>query len=133
MSAHRHTATLLDVSEATATAQTGSTYSVVPADGDGQADSAQGFRAFLFATQSGGATSPTTDVKVETSPDGTNWIEVASITQLTADGSKGELDAITALGPNVRARTLLAGGTAPNHTAKVVLASNGPFRLLKVA
>mgnify|MGYP000862453069 CR=1 FL=1 len=133
MSAHRYTATLLEIADATATAQTGSTYAIVPADGDGQVDSNQGFRVFVFATQSGGATSPTTDAKIETGPDGTNWVEVATMTQLTADGSRGELKSITALGPFLRARTVLAGGTAPNHTARIILASDGPFRLIKKA
>lgn len=134
MSAHRHTATLLQFVDTKNASQTGSVYAVVPADGDGQVDSNQGFRVFIFATQAGGATSPTTDIKIETGPDGTNWVEVATMTQLTADGNRGEFKSITALGPFVRARTVLGGGTLPNHTAKVVLASDGPFRLLaKVA
>jgi hypothetical protein len=133
MSLHRHSAVLFALTEASAEAQTGSSYAVLPADGDGQADSAQGFRALISATQSGGATSPTTDVKVETSADGTNWVEVAGSTQLTADGSTYEFKALEALGPLVRARTALGGGTLPSHTAKVVLVSNGPFRLKKVA
>ena len=129
MSLHRHTASLLTVSTATATEQTGSTYAVLPADGDGVADYSQSFRVFLSASQTGGATSPTTSVKVETSTDGTNWVEAALSTQLTADGGVSEMKAITALGPLVRARTILGGGTKPSHTAKVVLVSNGAFRI----
>lgn len=132
MSAHRFKATLLDVSEATATGQTGTSYTVVPADGDGVADSSQTFRVFLFGSQSGGATTPTTVVKLETSPDGTTWVEAATSTQLQADGNVGEFKSVTALGPYVRARSLLGGGTPPSHTAKVVLVSDAPFRLIKV-
>lgn len=133
MSVHRHKATLLEVADATATDQTGTSYAVVPADGDGVSDVGQTFRVFLVASQSGGATSPTTVVKLDTSPDGTTWIEAATSTQLTTDGNVAEFKSITALGPYVRARTLLAGGTPPNHTAKVVLVSNAPFRILKAA
>jgi len=129
MSLHRHNAALLTVSTAVATEQTGSTYAVLPADGDGVADYSQSFRVFLSASQTGGATSPTTSVKVETSTDGTNWVEAATSTQLTADGGLSELKAITALGPLVRARTILGGDTKPSHTAKVVLVSNGAFRI----
>lgn len=133
MSAHRFKATLLDVSEATATGQTGTSYTVVPADGDGVSDSGQTFRVFLFAGQSGGATTPTTVVKLETSPDGNTWVEAATSTQLQADGNVGEFKSVTALGPYVRARSILGGGTPPSHTAKVVLVSDAPFRLIKAA
>lgn len=133
MSVHRHKATLLEVADPTATAQTGSSYTVVPADGDGVSDAGQTFRVFLIASQSGGATSPTTVVKLETSPDRSTWIEAATSTQLAADGAVAEFKSIAALGPYVRVRTLLAGGTLPNHTVKVVLVSDAPFRILKAA
>jgi len=133
MSLHRHTATLLEVTEATSEDQTGSTWAVLPSEGDGVADPSQGFGVFITATQDGGATSPTTDVTVETSVDGDNWVEVASATQLTADGTQTEMDTIDNLGPYVRATTTLGGGTAPDHTVSVVLTSDAPFKLVQVS
>lgn len=133
MSVHRNRATLLEVTEAASEDQTGSTYAVLPSDADAQNDAGQGFRAFFALTQSGGVTSPTTDAVVETSPDGTNWVTVASATQLTSDGSGTSFVDIAALAGFVRARTTLGGATNPDHTAKIVLVSNGPFRLRLVA
>lgn len=133
MSLHRHIATLLEVTEATNEEQTGSTWAVLPTEGDGVADPAQGFATFLTVTQDGGATSPTTDVTVQTSADGESWVDVASATQLVADGSQSELKSIDDLGPYVRVVTSLGGGTAPDHTVKAVLASDGPFRLVLVS
>jgi len=129
MSIYRHVATLLEVTTGTDQAQTGSSYAVLPVDGDRMTDAQQGWRVFFDATQSGGATSPTTDVLLETSHDGTNWVEITRATQLTADGETHNFAVVSALGPYVRASTLVAGGTAPTHTATVKLASNGPFRL----
>lgn len=133
MSVYRNVHTLLAVTEATDQAQTGTTYAVLPQDGDKLNDAQQGWYAFFDLTQSGGATSPTTDAVLETSHDGTNWVPAVSATQLSQDGEGHEFKAITALGPYVRAITAVGGATAPNHTATVKLASNGPFRLKAVA
>ena len=129
MSLHRHTASLLSVTSAVATDQIGSSFVVLPADGDRLNDKDQSFRAFFHATQEGGVTAPTTDVRLETSDDKTNWVSVVAATQQTQDGSVHEFKDITALGPFVRAVTQLGGGTKPDHTATVQLVSNGPFRL----
>ena len=129
MSLHRHAATLLSVSSAVAVGQIGTTYVVLPADGDNVSDNNQSFRAFFHATQAGGDTAPTTDVRLETSGDKTNWIPVVSASQLAQDGQVHEFKDAPALGPYVRAVTQLGGGTKPNHTATVQLVSNGPFRL----
>jgi len=133
MSLHRHTATLLAVTSAVATDQVGSTFVVLPADGDRLNDKDQSFRAFFHATQDGGVTAPTTDVRLETSDDKTNWVSVVAATQLTQNGSVHEFKDVTALGPYVRTVTVLAGATKPNHTATVTLVSNGPFRIKKVS
>ena len=129
MSLHRHTRALLAVTTAVATGQIGSTYVVLPVEGDRVRDHEQSFRVFFDASQQGGATAPTTDVRLETSHDQQNWVNVASATQLTQDGEVHEYKAVQALGPYVRAVTQLGGATKPNHTAVVVLASNAPFRL----
>ncbi len=132
MSIFNNISTLLDVSQATNTAQTGSTYLLLPVSGDSVPSTAQSLRVFFHATLSGGATSPTVDVRLQTSDDKTNWINVTSMTQLTAAIPRHEFVTVSALGPYVRAITELGGGTVPNHTAKVVLASNGGFALRKV-
>ena len=120
---------LLVFTEAGDADQTGTTYKLTPGESDPINDSAQLFKVFIDASQAGGATSPTVDVVIETSHDGQSWVPVASATQLTADGSAHELKDLLALGPFVRARSVLAGGTKPDHTAVVKLASNGDFKL----
>ena len=127
MALYRHLRTLLTVSEATAEAQTGKTYAVLPSDGDSVGDHQQSWRAFIDLTQSGGDTSPTTDCALQTSHDGQSWITVASATQLTEDGEGHEIKDLSVLGPYVRAVTTLGGGGAPSHTVTVKLASTGPF------
>jgi hypothetical protein len=127
MALFRHLRTLLAVSEATAEAQAGKTYAVLPSDGDGVGDHQQSWRAFIDISQSGGDTSPTTDCELQTSHDGKSWITAAKATQLTEDGEGHELKELSALGPYVRAVTTLGGGSAPNHKVTVKLASTGPF------
>ena len=132
MSLYRHTRALLAVITAANTDQTGASKVVLPSDGDKVTDQAQTYRVFFDVTQSGGVTAPTTDVKLQTSHDKTNWVAVASSTQLTADGEVHEFADVSALGPYVRAVTELGGATKPNHTAIVVLASDAPFRVKTV-
>ncbi len=136
MRLHRNIAILLAVA-ATAEDQTGSTYQVLPASEDAVQDGDHGIQVYFGLTQSGGATSPTAQAKLQTSLDKTNWIDVVSSTQLAADGSKYETkDATNAAVPlltYVRAVTVLAGGTKPSHTADVRLVASAPFRLKKVA
>jgi hypothetical protein len=129
MSYLRHTYKILDDSTPNDGDVVGHEHTVVPSDLDNVGDADQAWHVFVAATQSGGATSPTTDVIVETSFDGgSTWAEVASATQLTGDGGKPELIALKALGPRLRATKKLGGGTKPNSTAVVLLASNGLFK-----
>ena len=130
MSLYRNVKTVFTLSEAASADQTGDTLAILPESCSGDGDGTPEFAVFFDATQAGGATSPTTQVHLQTSHDGEAWITVASSTQLTADGEKHELVELDSLGPLVRAITTLGGGTKPNHTAKVVLASCGPFRLI---
>ena len=123
-------ATLLQTEESSAEDQTGTTYVLLPDGGDSVPDHSQEYRVWFLITQIGGASSPTTDCILETSPDGDTWVTVASATQLTADGSIGEWKEIAALGSQIRVRTVLGGGTPPEHTATVILASTGGMRLL---
>jgi hypothetical protein len=116
--------------------QVGSTYEVIPASEDSVQDGDHGFQVYFGLTQTGGATSPTTTAKLQTSLDKTNWIDVVTSTQLAADGAKFETkdgaQAAVPLLPFVRAVTVLAGGTKPNHTADIRLIASAPFRLKKV-
>lgn len=132
MSIFNNIATLLDVSQATNQSQSGNTYLLLPVSGDGVPTTAQSLRVFFDATLAGGATSPTVDVRLQTSHDKVSWINAVSMTQLTAAIPRHEFVAVAALGPYVRAISELGGGTLPNHTVKVVLASNGGFTLRKV-
>ena len=123
-------ATLLQTEESSAEDQTGTTYVLLADGGDSVPDHSQEYRVWFLITQIGGASSPTTDCILETSPDGDTWVTAASATQLTADGSVGEWKEIAALGSQIRVRTVLGGGTPPEHTATVILASTGGMRLL---
>ena len=129
MSYLRHNFKILDDSTPNDGDVVGNEHTVIPSDLDDVGDADQQWHVFVTATQSGGATSPTTDVIVETSFDGgTTWAEVASATQLAGDGGKPELIQLKALGPRLRATKKLGGGTKPNSTAVVLLASNGLFK-----
>ena len=130
MSAFRNIAKLLFVQPPSNNGVMGPIYTLLPADGDGVGDQNQSFRVFFHGSQQGGAESPTTDIRLETSDDRMNWVLVASATQLAQDGQVHEFKDVPALGPYVRATTFLSGGTRPNHTASVSLVSNGAFRLV---
>lgn len=128
MPIYRHLQPLINVTTPTNQAQTGTTYLILPVEGAAD-ESEQEFRAFIDASQSGGATSPTTDVFIQTSGNGTNWINVGNMTQLTSSTERHEFVAVAHLGPYVRVVSVLAGGTLPNHTVSVKLASDRSFRL----
>ena len=111
------------------TDQTGTTYVV---QYDPSVGKNQGWAVGFVVTQTGGATSPTTDCALQHSIDKTNWLDVEVSTQLTANGTSKEITAITALGPFIRAITKIAGGTPPSATATVVLMATCPFNLVAV-
>ncbi|MFH1465115.1 MAG: hypothetical protein ABIO70_12085, partial [Pseudomonadota bacterium] len=85
MALFRNVHVLLLVATASAEGATGAKKRIAPLDGDGTNDGSQAFRVFIDVTQEGGADSPTTDVMLETSADGTNWVSVAKATQLTTN------------------------------------------------
>ena len=88
----------------------------------------------VHLTQSGGASSPTSKVILQTSPDNSTWIDLATSTQLTSDGTVDEIkDPTLPLFRYVRAKTVLGGDTAPTHSAVVFLASNVGMPKLKKA
>ena len=129
MSYLRHTIKILDDPTPNNGDVVGNQFTVIPSDIDDVSDADQKWHVFVAATQVNGVTSPTTDVVIETSFDGgTTWAEVATATQLTADGGKPEIIALKALGPRIRASKKLGGATKPDSTAVVLLASNGLFK-----
>lgn len=77
---------------------------------------------FLDAANVSGTT-PTLDVKIETSPDGTNWYQVAAFTQVTTVASKqvitlGAGFTTQGFGNQIRAN-MTTGGTTPNYTVGI--------------
>ena len=130
MKFYKNMATLLAVSTAVATDQTGTTYRIETNSEDGIPDTEQDFQFYFYGSQSGGASSPTSQIKIQTSPDNENWADLVESTQLTADGDLAETKshATLPLLKFVRAVTVLGGGTNPNHTCEVRIVSNGSFR-----
>ena len=130
MKFYKNMATLLAVSTAVATDQTGTTYRIETNSEDGIPDTEQDFQFYFYGSQSGGASSPTSQIKIQTSPDNENWADLVESTQLTADGDLAETKshATLPLLKFVRAVTVLGGGTKPNHTCEVRIVSNGSFR-----
>ena len=114
---------------AVTTAGTG--YRILPGQADQQTDDVQDFRFVTSLNFSGGATSPTAQIFIQGSIDGSTWIDLASGTSRTAAGTYNEVIEATgiALLPWVRARVVLGGGTNPNVYATVDVVSNGPFSL----
>ena len=125
----RNVQTLFSMSEASGENQAGEKHRVVPNEGDNINDTAQLFRAFFDVQQIGGASSPTTDVNVETSHDGTAWTKLVGATQVTTETTMHEWKELAAIGPFLRVTTSLGGGTKPTHKVTVKLASTAPFKL----
>jgi hypothetical protein len=137
MRLHRNTFKLLSVTgNAVNTDQNGTPYRIEPSANDLTSDTEQSFMIALILSQTGGANSPTSKIKLQTSMDKLNWVDVLESTQLTADGSKAEnKDASPAGTPLlkwVRVVTVLGGTTKPNHTAEVWLTSDAPFSCKQV-
>ena len=109
----------------------GTGYRVLPAQNDEQTDDLQDFRFVTSMTFTGGATSPTAQLVIQGSVDGTTWMDLASGTSRTGAGTFMEVieSSGVALLPWIRARLVLAGGTNPTVYATVDVVSNGPFTL----
>ena len=130
MKVFKNMATLLAVTTAVAVNQTGNTYRIESNAEDGVKDHEQDFQVYFYGNQSGGASSPTSQMVLQTSPDNVNWYDVTASTELTATGDLAETKDVDGapLLKYVRAKTTLGGGTNPNHTCEVRLVSNGSFR-----
>ena len=131
----KHMATLLAITAAVATEQTGHTFRIETNAEDGVRDHEQEFQVYFYGNQTGGASSPTSQILLQTSPDNTIWYDVVQSTELTATGEKAETKDVSGapLLKYVRAKTVLGGGTNPNHTCEVRLVSNGSFRCKSVS
>ena len=132
---YKHMATLLLISTAVAAEETGPTYRIDTNAEDGVKDHEQTFQVYFYNSQSGGASSPTSQLVLQTSPDNERWYDLVESTELSADGEKIESKDVNGapLLRFVRVRTALGGGTKPHHTAEVRLLSNGSFRCKTVA
>jgi hypothetical protein len=97
----------------------------------GTGDAAPGFAmaeklgaAVVCSARSG--TNPTLDVILQHSPDGTNWFDLITFTQLTAAGSEYKVvseeqgSTVQVIGDRLRAKYTL-GGTNPSFTFSVVV------------
>ena len=131
----KHMATLLAITAAVATEQTGHTFRIETNAEDGVRDHEQEFQVYFYGNQTAGASSPTSQILLQTSPDNTIWYDVVQSTELTATGEKAETRDVAGapLLKFVRAKTALGGGTAPSHTCEVRLVSNGSFRCKTVS
>lgn len=127
---HRNATRLLSVTVAVNTNQTGTPFRIA-----GQ-DPSLGPPAVKISTvvsASGGASTPTAQVVIETSADGITWIQAAQGTARAADASTYPevLDPTNGfLELFVRARLVLGGGTLPNATCQVEVVGDRPFVLI---
>ncbi|MFT5686106.1 MAG: hypothetical protein ACI8RZ_007061 [Myxococcota bacterium] len=89
--------------------------------------------AVVFNSTVAGSTTPSLTVKLQTSWDNANWVDVVAATAMTADGSAMEYKAIAAvhLGPFVRAAAVITGTLT--YTGNVTLVSNAHFTVATVA
>lgn len=73
--------------------------------------------AYLNISAASG-TSPTLDITIQDTPDGTNWYDVTSFAQATGTGKQRIV--LSNIGSQVRAKVTMAG-TSPNFTFSVEL------------
>ncbi len=109
----------------------GTAYRLLPAQSDEQTDDSQDFRFVTSLTFAGGVTSPTAQLFLQGSIDGSTWFDLGSGASRSADGTYREVIDSTAnvLLPWIRVRLALGGATNPNVFATVDIVSNGPFQL----
>lgn len=121
---------LYNVSAKTAS-ENGEVYEIKPVRHTDIDQSELELKAWCVVTTTGGASSPTADLVIETSADAVNWYTWDSITQITTATTSTQFLSTTdkVFFRYVRARLALGGGTAPTTTARVLLCSNGKFTL----
>lgn len=112
---------------------TGDAYYITPSEYDELKANEQEFRGIIAATQTGGS-SPTTDITIQTSVDGTNWATWVAGTQITSTSLSVQLLAAATADvcKYVRVVCTLGGSTKATVAAAVKLVSNGKFTVTKV-
>lgn len=88
-------------------------------------DNYEGFGA-VFKASSMTGTSPTYDMKIQHSHNGTDWFDLSTFAQLTADGS--EYKAITGEVMEFVRYVLVVGGTTPSAALELNFAYNDKRR-----
>lgn len=114
-----------------AASASGTPWRVLPDASDNQGDSIQDFKFVTTLTMSGGAGSPTAQVVIQGSMDGVDWIDLATGTSRTTDGTYKEVLDNTSMPllPFIRARFSLGGTTAPSVYGIVDVISTAAFQL----
>lgn len=120
-----HVVTLLSQTVAASADQNGTPYRF---KFNSDTDAARATMSAVFNLTITGGTSPTLDAYVDGSVDGTNWVTIATMTQLTS-GSRNERIALAWCGPWVRARVDAGGTAAPSWTGKVSFSADAPYEL----
>lgn len=118
---------LLTLSTNTTAPVDGSAFTlVVPATDENDLPILFGVNTTLVVSGTSGAS---VQITVETSWDGTNWVEIAAGTAVTADGTLNENILLTnkLIGPRVRAR-LKKTGTATINPVRVRLVATRQFK-----
>lgn len=127
---YRSATKLLAVTVATNTTQTGTAFRLAPQD---PATGAPVVKVSTVVSATGGASTPTAQVVLETSADGTTWLTAATGAARAADGQTYAevLDPANGFVElYVRARLVLAGGTPPSATCQVEVVADRAFVLL---
>ncbi len=104
---------------------------LLPDQSDNQTDASQDYRFVTTLNFVGGSGSPTAQLMIQGSVDGTTWFDLAPGANRVGAGTFFEIiDVPTGpLLPWIRARVLIGGTTAPNIDTTVEIVSTGPFQL----
>ena len=118
-------------STSVSTPVTGDAYKITPSRSDDVV--ADRFEmCFVIDHTITGSSTPTTDVTLQMSVDGTSWFDAAAFTQLTSSTLtkvEPKVPAIQAAYVRVKKTT---SGTIATYTSKVKIIANGAFRITKV-
>jgi hypothetical protein len=108
----------------------GAGYRILPDQSDNQNDASQDYKVVTSLNVAGGAGTPSAQLVVQGSVDGSTWIDVVLGAVRTAPGTYREvLDGNAALLPWVRVRLVVAGTTPPSVDASAEVVSTGGFTL----
>jgi len=114
---------------AVAVSTNGTAYIPVPKE-DAESNAITKVRALFYLDQSGGSSSPTSKLKIQTSVDAVYWADVVESSTLTTTDSLCEESPEIAIGPYVRSALVLSGGVAPTCTGYVCLICTAPLDLV---